>query len=184
MINHIHAGTAALACVLLLGALAQPPQDKVVFLDIGQGDGLLIQSGTQQMIIDGGPGAQILERLSEEMPAFDRRVEVVINTHPDKDHLEGILHVLERYEVGLVLLPHYARDTKLFQSFIGMLIEKEVPYRFAWAGQRIYMGDAVVQILAPLDTLAQRSAARDSAMVDQLLPVRLPWVPLAETVGR
>lgn len=71
--------------------LVPGPAEKVVFLDVGQGDAILMQSGTQQVLIDGGPDAKVLQRLGEELPWFDRSLEVVIATHPDKDHIGGLI---------------------------------------------------------------------------------------------
>lgn len=51
-------------------------EDKIVFMDVGQGDAILLQSGTQQVLIDGGPDGRVLTRLAEELPWFDRTIEV------------------------------------------------------------------------------------------------------------
>lgn len=129
------------------------PQDKIVFLDIGQGDSILLQQQTTQVLVDGGPGTAVLERLGEELPWFDRTIEVVVATHPDKDHLEGLLHVLERYDVKLVLLPQIAHTSQLQNEWLAMLQtaleKKEIEYRFAWAGEVLSVGDLKVQVLGP-----------------------------------
>ena len=102
-----------LVVLLLFGGLWLRPTDKVVFLDVGQGDAILLQNGSRQVLVDGGQGAVVLQRLSEEMPWFDRTIEVVVLTHPQRDHMEGLLHVLERYDVGMVLLPAATSESKL-----------------------------------------------------------------------
>lgn len=137
---------------------AMPPEDKVVVLDIGQGDSVLVQDNTNQVVIDGGPGATVLQRLSEEMPAFDKTIEVLVLTHPQQDHMEGLLHIIEQYNVGLVVLPKAAAESQIFQRFIALIEEHRIPYRFAWAGQQLLLGDAVIHILGPLDTTQARAA--------------------------
>src|SRR3989344_3995238 len=144
------------AALLLIGvALIIPlPQDKVVFLDVGQGDAILLQDGTRQVLIDGGPGMAVLQRLGEELPWFDRRIEVVVATHPDRDHLEGLLHVLERYEVGLVVLPQLPHTSQLQEAWLEKLQEKlareNVAYRFGWGGQQLTIGEQLrVRLLGP-----------------------------------
>src|SRR5687768_14758076 len=112
-----------LAIIILLliivgGSLVPTPETKVVFLDIGQGDAILLQEGTKQVLIDGGPGRTVLERLGEELPWLDRTIEVVIATHPDRDHLEGLLYVIEQYDVGLVLLPEIPHTTDLQEAWL------------------------------------------------------------------
>lgn len=138
--------------LLIAGWLAPELAEKVVFLDVGQGDAILLQDKTAQVLIDGGPGMAVLKELAREMPWFDRRLEVVINTHPDKDHLEGLLHVLERYDVGLVLLPEVAHTSQLYGEWIRQLAERQVPYRFGHEGQRITAGDIKIDILGPKAT--------------------------------
>jgi competence protein ComEC len=152
---------ASLIWLVLLGAgllilvtfFMPPPADKVVFLDIGQGDSILLQDDTRQILIDGGPGTKVLERLGEELPWFDRRLEVVIATHPDQDHLEGLVHVIERYDVDLVVLPHIAHTTQLQDEWLERLQEavaaKQIAYRFAWRGEEIKLADMQVSILGP-----------------------------------
>lgn len=149
-------GAACFACAALLALLSfvPGPAEKVVFLDVGQGDAILLQDGTAQVLIDGGPGMAVLERLGEELPWFDRRIEVVISTHPDRDHLEGLLHVLERYEVGLVLLPRLAHSSRLQAAWLQKLEafaeQGRLAYRFAWAGQRLRVSDDLtVHLLGP-----------------------------------
>ena len=77
--KHDYQSLFYIAVVVLLLALefVPGPADKVVFLDVGQGDAILLQSGTQQVLIDGGPGMKVLQRLGEELPWFDRTIEVV-----------------------------------------------------------------------------------------------------------
>lgn len=153
---------ALLATALLVTCLAgfPAPQDKVVFLDVGQGDAILLQQGTQQVLIDGGEGTAVLTRLGEEMPYFDRRVEVMIVTHPDRDHLEGLVHVLDRYEVGMVLLPNAPHTSQLQEGWLAKLSESGVPFRFAWAQQKLMVGDIQIQILGPLNDANAQAAAQ------------------------
>ncbi len=78
----------------------QANEVKVVFLSVGQGDAILIQSGRQQVLIDGGrEGRTLLGALGREIPFYDRTIEVMIATHPDADHIGGFPGLLERYRV-------------------------------------------------------------------------------------
>jgi competence protein ComEC len=73
----------------------------VAFLDIGQGDALYIKSPSgRQAVIDGGPSNALLKRLREVMPPFDRSIDLVIATHPDKDHIAGLPALFDRYTIG------------------------------------------------------------------------------------
>jgi len=138
--------------VTILTLLIAPPEDKVVFLDVGQGDAILIQNKTMQVLVDGGQGMAVLRRLGEELPALDRTIEVLISTHPDRDHLEGLLHVLGRYDVKLVLLPRVAAETDLYKEWVRELNARAVPYRFADTGEQLSFGEVHIDVLGPQDS--------------------------------
>lgn len=135
------------------------PQDKVVFLDVGQGDSILFQKGTQQVLIDGGPGSLVLSRLGEELPWFDKKVEVVIATHPDKDHLEGLLQVVRRYDVSLVLLPAVPHTSALQESWLRelehMMRDTKGQVRLVQRGQHLVLGSLDFEMLSPWPELIQ-----------------------------
>jgi competence protein ComEC len=140
-----------LLVVLGLGMVPLPAFPSMETLDVGQGDSLLFQEKATQLLVDGGPGSDVLTRLAEEMPWFDRKIEVVVATHFDKDHLEGLTHVLSTYDVGMVLMPDYiASTTGIKKQFIDILDEKDIPYRFAWYGQSISVGSLQFRVMSPI----------------------------------
>jgi competence protein ComEC len=77
----------------------------VWFLDVGQGDAILIQApGGEQILVDGGPSPiALLNEISDILPFWDRTVDLVILTHADADHLNGLIPFLQRYHVPTVL---------------------------------------------------------------------------------
>jgi len=78
----------------------------VIFLDVGQGDAVLIQQGGIQILVDGGPSPQVLTgELGRLIPFWDRTIELVVLTHPHADHLAGLVEVLRRYKVEQILEP-------------------------------------------------------------------------------
>lgn len=80
---------------------AQSKQLKVIFLDVGQGDSILIEQGDKQILIDGGPdGKKVMEKLGEYVPFWDRQIELIIATHPDGDHITGLTDVMNNYKVS------------------------------------------------------------------------------------
>lgn len=91
---------------------------KVYFLDVGQGDAILISQGNQQVLIDGGPSEQILmEKLGQFIPFWDRKIETLIATHPDKDHIAGLMAVIKNYQVGALINSRADKDSVIFQEF-------------------------------------------------------------------
>lgn len=126
----------------------------VAFLDVGQGDSILIVSPSgKQMLVDGGPDKRVIQKLSDVMPFFDRSIDVVLNTHPDKDHIGGLPEVLRRYDVSYVMDPGVKSDSGTY-GYYTQLVEQEVQkggtYIEARRGQTVNFQDgAYVRILYP-----------------------------------
>ena len=76
----------------------------VEVFDVGQGDSILIRTPDgQKLLVDGGPDGEVVEQeLGEALPFWDKKLDMVLLTHPDSDHLTGLLSVVERYDVGQV----------------------------------------------------------------------------------
>lgn len=99
----------------------------VAFLDVGQGDSIFIESPNgNQVLIDGGSNKKVLRELGKMMPFYDRSIDVVIATHPDKDHSGGLVPVLENFSVDIVIEPGVGSDTKIYQSFEDIIEEKGI----------------------------------------------------------
>jgi competence protein ComEC len=100
---------------------------KVVFLDVGQGDAVLVMQGRSQVLIDGGRSGKILlERLGEYMPFGDRTIEAVVATHPDDDHIGGFVDMLEAYRVGALLKTNARGKNRAWEIIEGKLAEKHI----------------------------------------------------------
>ncbi|MEK9175347.1 MAG: MBL fold metallo-hydrolase [Patescibacteria group bacterium] len=68
--------------------------------NVGQGDSIFINSRDgAQILIDGGPNSKVLSMLKDRMPYYDNSIDVVIATHPHKDHISGLIDVFKRYDV-------------------------------------------------------------------------------------
>lgn len=141
------------AAIIVLGFWVKGPAGEIVFFDVGQGDATLLQSGADQILIDGGPDATVLRRLGEVMPWWDRRIEVVIATHPDQDHIAGLVDVLDRYQVGLVVLPAMPHSSSLQATWLARIQERVLAqggaYRFASVGQSIESKGIKLTVLHP-----------------------------------
>jgi competence protein ComEC len=133
-------------------AVTLPGDDlRVSFLDVGEGDAVLIQKGSRQVLVDGGPGPQVISlRLGERMPFWDRTIELVVMTHPHQDHLAGLVEVLRRYRVERVLYTGLEYQSPLYDEWSRLMVEKDIMGTFARAGQQIDLGDGIIiDILNP-----------------------------------
>lgn len=128
---------------------------KIFFLDVGQGDAIFIETPNHnQILIDGGAGSNILSQIGEVMPFYDREIDLVISTHPDHDHLGGLIEVLQRYKVNMVLTTGVKTDTKEFSVWQEILNNNNINVQIAKAGQEIKLSkDASLFVLWPLDDL-------------------------------
>lgn len=127
----------------------------VAFLDIGQGDAIFIESPSgNQMLIDGGGGKAVLRELSKVMPFYDRSIDAVLATHPDQDHIGGLPHVFEKYQIGLFMEPGVSADTSTYKE-LGAQVEREkvqvgTEKILARRGMVVDLGEgATLQILFP-----------------------------------
>ncbi len=112
----------------------------VAFLDVGQGDSIFIEAPNgNQMLIDGGPSGAVVRELSELMPFHDRDIDVVVATHPDKDHVAGLINVFERYEVGLYLDPGITHNTGVYETLLSAVRNEKSEVVFARRGMRIVL---------------------------------------------
>jgi competence protein ComEC len=122
---------------------------KVYFLDVGQGDAILISQGSNQILIDGGPSEQVLmEKLGQFIPFWDRKIEVLIATHPDKDHIAGLMAVMKSYQVGTIINSRVAKDSEIFQEFEKLIQQEKISEIEGAAGWKInWPSEANLKIL-------------------------------------
>ena len=113
------------AIALLHFTLAKiPSQTQVNFLDIGQGDAILVVTPSlHAILIDGGPGETVLEEIGAVLPFFMRDIDLMVMTHPHRDHMEGLIEVLKRYDTHHVLIPGDAYGSGLYREFLRIASE-------------------------------------------------------------
>ena len=136
-------------------AAQQTPADETLtvrFLDVGQGDSILLACGDETMLIDGGPveeGQFLVSRLN--------RLDVtgltyVVNTHPDEDHCGGLAAVLATYPAEHVYSSVTEYTTKVFSNVVKYADEQGHPVEVPQTGDSWTLGSASVQIIGPVQT--------------------------------
>lgn len=160
-----------LAILILVGsliwltALALPDNKlHLIFCDVGQGDAILITQGFNQILIDGGPNDKVLICLSKNMPFFDRTIEVVALTHPEADHLTGLISVLDKYEVNYFLSGPEGNSSAIYEELVKRLeargfckgrpcVRTRSPFKQVvvnpYTGDKIKIGNLVLETLWP-----------------------------------
>lgn len=160
-------GGLLVATLLIWAAVLSLPDGRlhVVFFDVGQGDAILIQSPHgHQMLIDGGPSpSALLGGLGRAMPFWDRSLDLVVLTHPDEDHLAGLIPVLERYQVDHAMEPGLPHQTALAEEWERLLCQRGVPRVMGQQGMRVALEDGVrLEVLHPGPILLQGTDADDN----------------------
>jgi competence protein ComEC len=126
----------------------------VNFFDVGQGDATFIETpGGHQILIDGGPSLAILEKLGKVMPFWDRTIDLIVLSHPEKDHMAGLLEVLKRYKVQNILWTGVLRDTPEYEEWASLIKKERADVFMARAGEKIVSGAVEMAVLYPYESL-------------------------------
>jgi competence protein ComEC len=127
------------------------PSMKIHFIDVGQGDSILIQSPDgKSMLIDAGEGESGDTVVSYLKDNGIKRLSMLAMTHPHSDHIGGITQVLDSFPVGRVLDSGYAHGSRLQEHTLEEIERKHIPYSVATAGQHYRLGARVdVEVLSP-----------------------------------
>lgn len=113
------------AAVVLAGAVLLSRPDgrlHVVFYDVGQGDAILIRTPRgKAVLVDGGPGDRILEKLGEDLPFYKRDLDLVVSTHPHADHISGLVEVINSYRIQKIVLNPFSYESGEYQAFLEVV---------------------------------------------------------------
>ncbi len=132
--------------------MTRPMSMEVIFFDVGQGDATLIKTPEgHRIIIDGGPDSSILEKLSAEIPFWEREIDLIVLTHPHADHMNGLIDILERYEVRSVLWTGVSDEGASFAKWKEVISGTDI--LIARAGQRVRGDTFRLDILYPFVSL-------------------------------
>jgi len=156
----------AVAALSTYTAATLPGDDlRVSFLEVGEGDAVLVQKGSRQVLVDGGPSPRAITLgLGGRMPFWDRTIDVVVLTHPHQDHLAGLVEVLRRYRVGQVLCPGADYSSPTFDEWVKVIDEKGISPVPAVSGQRIDLGEGVnIDVLLPGEPLTGTDSDVDNS---------------------
>ncbi len=142
------------------------------FLNVGQGDAILIRTPNgKNILIDGGPDRKILAELKEVMPFFDNTVDYMMFTHPDKDHFEGLIHVLKKYPVKQILFTGVYKNNYLSNAFFKAAREKNIKITVVDEKSDISLADGTtIDIVFPFhQTLAAQKATNNSSLIINII---------------
>jgi competence protein ComEC len=152
--------------------LSMPAYLEVSFFDIGQGDSIFIEApGNYQVLIDGGPSySKVLDSLSKEMLFNDKEIDLIILSHPESDHITGLLSVLENYKVDNILWTGIEKEGEKFETWKRMISEEGANVYYANSGDEVIMGEVSLKIIHPEELLKGETfkESNDTAIVSKL----------------
>ncbi|MDD5464290.1 MAG: MBL fold metallo-hydrolase [Candidatus Moranbacteria bacterium] len=157
LIYTVLASLAAVAIILIAIIVhGKSSPLSVVFLDVGQGDAILISNGSQQLLIDGGKdGKLLLEKMGKYIPFWDRNIEAIIVSHPDQDHIGGLVDVINAYSVNSILETKMQSESQTYKKLEEEIEKNKVEKIEAKKNVSIkFSNGAVAEILYPLETVA------------------------------
>ena len=171
------AGACILAASCLASASAAAPRGelRIAVLDVGQGDAILVEYRGKRMLIDGGPDpARLSTELDRLIPSWDRKIDVLVASHPHEDHLAGLPRLLDRYRIGVVLGAEVRGGGPASRSWNEILQSRGTEYHSVATGSRFMLADAHLAVLWP-DREALERAPEDggSALNNRSIVLRL-----------
>jgi competence protein ComEC len=145
---------------------------EVSFFDVGQGDSIFIKTpDNYQVLIDGGPSySEVLDGLSREMPFNDEGIDLIILSHPESDHMTGLLSVLENYKVDNIIWTGIEKEGEKFKTWKRMIDEEGANIYYANLGDEVIMGETSLKIISPKELLKgeKLKESNDTAIVAKL----------------
>jgi competence protein ComEC len=144
---------------------------EVLMIDVGQGDAIALRSPRGRWVLvdtgpaseDADPGGNAVVRALESRGV--RRLEALVLTHPDLDHIGGATAVLSSFDVGVVLDPGLPAGKDAFVEALELAAERRVPWRAARAGDRIDLDGLSLVVLYPDGDLSPDAETNASSVV-------------------
>lgn len=164
----------AIAAVPVFWLFYNPSGDlEVDFLNVGQGDAALVKTPYgQNILIDGGPDNAVLSELAKNLPWWDRRIDLMILTHPHDDHVAGLIDVIKRYNVEKILYTGVIHSAPNYLAWLELIKENKVPLIIIDRPQTVKLGeDCELRIIYPGQSLLGREVnnLNNSSLVIKLI---------------
>ena len=124
----------------------------IVFCDVGQGDAIYINTPDDlDILVDGGPDDSALSCLAQNMPVWDKTIELVILTHPHADHLNGLINVAKNYKIIEFATENLKNKTQGFAKLMDLIENQaDIKIKYVYAGDKFRLKDGVViEIVGP-----------------------------------
>jgi len=155
-------------------------QYKLQFLDVGQGDSILIRTPTNcTMLVDGGPGNKLTDSLYKSLPSLENTIDLLVLTHPHADHLDGLINILNRYEVKNIFTSGVTYHSSIYTEFNKILSQESAHIFYPLAEEEYTLCGLQIQIKYPLESLiGQEIENINNASLVMRVRIKDSWVYL------
>lgn len=164
-----------LAIGLVIFLISQWPDNnlRLIFCNVGQGDAIIVSYKTYQVLIDGGPDNSVLYCLGKNLAFWDRKLEVVVLTHPQADHMTGLIEVLRRYRVEKFLSSNIVNDTPEYWELKELVANKGIKTKELTSGEKLRFGPVELEAIWPeTQVLGAASFIKDTNEIATVLKGR------------
>jgi competence protein ComEC len=142
-----------LTVIVIWAAALTLPDNRlhVIFCNVGQGDATLLVWGRIQILVDGGPDASVVNCLAGHVPFYDKRIDLIVLTHPHEDHFGGLISVLQRYSVTYFVKGKVDGTSEKYRDFLALALEKDIKLESVSVGDKLKLVKGKAQL--EIDTL-------------------------------
>jgi competence protein ComEC len=122
------------------------------FLDVGQGDSILIISPDNKiLLVDGGKDEKAVLEIQNNLSIFNKRIDYIIATHADSDHIGGLDEVIDAYEVGKFMMPQTSKTTETLKKLLNKVAGNNIETTYITDNSDFYLGCCVkIDFLWPI----------------------------------
>lgn len=125
---------------------------KIHYIDVGQGDSILLQQDGKNMLIDAGTNDSTDPLVSYLKNQNIQKIDYLILTHPHEDHIGGADKVIEQFNIGSVIMPKVTTPTKTFKDVVSAMNDKKLKAAAPVPGSTFKLGNADCEILGPINS--------------------------------
>ena len=143
-------------------------QPRLVLWPGGQDEMFFQTASGERVLVNGGEGKKILQCLDEVMPWGEKSLNLLILTSWRQDYLEGLISVLQNYQVENVLWLGAEGKKPVFQEWVKILERKKVHQIIAQSGQKVSLGSWVIEVLSPSEAFYRYQTQSESNVVWKL----------------
>ncbi|WP_034868382.1 ComEC/Rec2 family competence protein [Clostridium lundense] len=122
---------------------------KIHYIDVGQGDSILLQYEDKNMLIDAGTNASTNTLISYLKKVGVKKIDYLVATHPHEDHIGGMDGVIDNFQIGTMYMPKKTANTVTFKDVVQAMKKKGIKAKAPVAGEKFALGAVQCMILAP-----------------------------------